>query len=88
LDVNEHLRLALQALEQGAAEARTLATRSTGEMRDRINRTMEEVLEHLEADSADPDPEDLIDRFDRQAKGIADDLRRVERLMKQRLGKE
>jgi predicted transcriptional regulator len=87
--MNEHLRRAVDALEQGAMEARALSYRSAEELRIRLSRTVEEVLEHLEADEeASQQPEDVIDRLDRQAKDIAEDLRRVDRLMRQRMGRE
>jgi hypothetical protein len=84
--MNEHLRRALQALETGAAEARELSGRSTDGVRRRLRATVEEVLNHLEEDASEP--EDVVGRLDRQAKDIAEDLRRAERLMKQRLGRE
>jgi hypothetical protein len=84
--MNEHLRRALDSLEIGAKEARDLSTRSTYDVRRRLRQTVEEVLDHLEKDSEQP--EDMMDGFDRQAKEIADDLRRAERLMKQRMGRD
>jgi ABC-type transporter Mla subunit MlaD len=84
--MNEHLRRALDALETGAAEARGLSARSTEGVRRRLQQTVEEVLEHLEKDSEEP--EDVMSSLDRQAKDIADDLRRAERLMKKRMGQE
>ncbi len=47
-----------------------------------------EVLEHLEADEQlrGPDPEDVMNRLERQSQDIAEDLRRVDRLMKRRMG--
>lgn len=84
--MNEHLRRALDSLEIGAREARDLSTRSTHDVRRRLRQTVEEVLVHLEKDSEQP--EDMMDGFDRQAKDIADDLRRAERLMKQRMGRD
>ena len=84
--MNEHLRRALDSLEIGAREARDLATGSTYDVRMRLRQTVEEVLDHLEKDSQQP--EDIMDGFDRQAKDIADDLRRAERLMKQRMGRD
>ena len=84
--MNEHLRRALDALETGAAEARELSARSTSGVRLRLQQTVEEVLDHLERDSEEP--EDMMSGFDRQAKDIADDLRRAERLMKQRMGRD
>jgi DNA topoisomerase IA len=84
--MNEHLRRALHALEAGAADARALSERSSEGVRQRIRATVEEVLDHLE--EAEGEPEDMMGHFDRQAKDIAEDLRRAERLMKQRTGRE
>jgi hypothetical protein len=88
--MSEHLRRALEALERGASEARVLSSRSAGELRGRLNRTVEEVLDHLEADTEEreAEPEDVMSRLDRQSKDIAEDLRRAERLMRQRMGQE
>jgi len=86
--MNEQLRMALEALERGAREARAASSRSAAELRDRLERAADEVLTHLEAEPAEAEPEELIGRLDRQARDIADDLRRVERLMKDRLGRE
>jgi hypothetical protein len=87
--MNEHLRRALESLERGAVEARAVSYRSAGELRRRLSETVEEVLTHLEEDeAAAEEPEDVIGRLDRQAQDIADDLRRVDRLMKERLGRE
>jgi hypothetical protein len=82
--VNEHLRRAISALEAGAADLSQASTRSAGQIRARLRRTVEEVLDHLEEDeqTREPDPEDIVSRLDRQAKDIAEDLRRVDRLMK------
>lgn len=84
--MNEHLRRALRALEAGAVEARELSSRSSDGVRKRLQQTVDEVLDHLERDSEEP--EDLMTGLDRQAKDIAEDLRRAERLMKQRMGRE
>ena len=86
--MNEHLRRAVAALEAGARELRGSSARSAGEIRGRLRRTVDEVLTHLEEDERvrDVEPEDIVGRLDRQSRDIADDLRRVERLMKQRTG--
>lgn len=88
--MNEHLRRAVDALESGAADVRGLSARSTSQLRSRLRRTVEEVLEHLEEDEQDAGfaEEDVVSRLDRQSRQIAEDLRRVERLMKQRMGDE
>jgi DNA invertase Pin-like site-specific DNA recombinase len=88
--MNEHLRRAINALESGASEVRELSSRSSSQARNRLRQTVEEVLEHLEADdqSAEPDPEDVVSRLDRKSREIAEDLRRIDRLMKRRTGQE
>jgi hypothetical protein len=84
--MNEHLKRAIEALEVGATEARDLSVRSTDAVRERVRTAVEEALTHLERDGEQS--EDVMSRLDRQSKDIADDLRRAERLMKQRLGRE
>jgi len=84
--MNEHLKRAIEALEVGATEARDLSMRSADAVRDRLRNAVDEALTHLERDSEQPD--DVMSHLDRQSKSIADDLRRAERLMKQRLGRE
>jgi cobalamin biosynthesis protein CbiD len=88
--MNEHLRHAMEALETGAADARRLSVESTAQVRARLRRTVEEVLEHLEADeeAAQPRADDIFSSLDRQSQSIAEDLRRAERLMKRRMGQE
>ena len=87
--MNENLRRAVEALEAGAAEARRLSAGPALHIRDRVKRAVEEALDHLEAESEAPDhPESVFDALDRQSKEIADDLRRAERLMKRRTGRE
>jgi uncharacterized protein YPO0396 len=80
--VNEHLRRAVKALETGANEVRGVSSRSVSEVRQRLRNTVEEVLQHLEAEKEE-EPTTMSD-LDRQSRDIAEDLRRVDRLMKQR----
>jgi len=87
--MNEHLRRAVQALEFGARDVRELSSTSTAQVRARLRGVVEEVLDHLEADEeASSEPEDVVSRLERQSQDIAEDLRRAERLMKQRMGRE
>jgi hypothetical protein len=72
--MNENLRRAVAAVE---AAART-----------RLEQTADDVLRWLEADQDTSEPESPIDRLDRQAQDIAEDLRRAERLMRERTGRE
>jgi cobalamin biosynthesis protein CbiD len=88
--MNEHLRRAMEALETGAVDARRLSAQSAAQVRNRLRRTVEEVLDHLEAEeqSGGVEPDDIFSSLDRQSQSIAEDLRRVERLMKRRMGQE
>jgi hypothetical protein len=88
--MNEHLRRALETIEAGAAEARERSLQSAAHVRASLRRTTEEVLRHLEEDARTPDAEsdELMSRLGRQSREIADDLRRVERLMRKRTGQE
>jgi RecJ-like exonuclease len=82
--LNEHLRRAIDALETGVTDLRALSGRSAPDVRRRLRRTVEEVLEHLEADEDGSAPEDIMSRLERQSRDIAEDLRRAERLMKKK----
>jgi hypothetical protein len=84
--VNENVRRAVEALETGASEARRLSALSGGRVRDRVQRAIDEALNHLEA--ADAEPESIFDSLDRQSREIAEDLRRAERLMRGRRGED
>lgn len=81
-EVNEYLRRAVEALEAGAREARGLRGAA---IRDQLRRTVEEVLDHLEADerARAGQPEDVVARLNRQSQDIAEDLRRADRLMRE-----
>jgi hypothetical protein len=84
--VNENLRRAVEALESGAAEVRALSVHSVASARARLRRALDDAEEHL-AREEEPDPEDVIGRLDRQSREIAEELRRVERLMRERSGR-
>jgi hypothetical protein len=84
--MNEHLRRAVEALQTGAAEMAE-GLHSADHIRSRLRRTAEEVLSHLEADARDREPEDIFSSLDRQSRDIAEDLRRAERLMRERTGR-
>lgn len=83
--MNEHLHRALEALQAGASELRSMSAASPSQIRERLRRTTEEVLEHLEAEA--DGPEGIVESLDRQSREIAEDLRRVDRLMNERLGR-
>lgn len=88
--MNDHLRRAMDALDAGANDLRRLSRGPAGHVRARLKSTVEEVLEHLEADqnARDEEPEDIFSALDRQSREIAEDLRRAEQLMKRRTGME
>jgi ABC-type transporter Mla subunit MlaD len=81
--MNGDLQRALAALYAGAAELRDTSSRSTAEIRAVLRQTAEEILDRLEQQESDA-PEDIFSTLDRQSKSIADDLRRAERLMRER----
>lgn len=84
--MNDNLRRAVEALENGAAEVRALSAHSLAEARTRLQRSIEEAHGFLQAERAQQseEPEDVMSRLDRQSRDIAEELRRVERLMRQR----
>ena len=86
--MNENLRRAVEALQSGASDVSRLSTRSASEVRARLRETVEEVLDHLEEDerARAGEPEHVMSKLDRQSKEIAEDLRRVDDLMKRRTG--
>lgn len=88
--MNEHLRKALHSLELGAADIRAVSMRSTTEIRSHLRRTAEEILDHLEAEerSDQVNHDEVMSRLDRQSRDIAEDLRRAERLMRERTGRD
>lgn len=88
--MSDHLRHALEALEAGASQVRRASFRSASEVRVHLRRTAEEILDHLEADerARQGSPEDLFDVLDRKSRDIAEDLRRAERLMRERTGQD
>jgi F0F1-type ATP synthase membrane subunit b/b' len=81
--VNESIRQALAALRSGAVDLRDTSTQSAEEIRARLRQTAEEILLRLEEDTSD-EPEDLFSSLDRQSRAIAEELRRAERLMRER----
>ncbi|MGH2442214.1 MAG: hypothetical protein ACRDFX_03500 [Chloroflexota bacterium] len=88
--MNDTVRKAIEALEAGAAEARSSSSRSVSEARARLHRAIREASSHLDGDPESelpPEPEDIISRLQRQSQDIAEDLRRVERLMHDRTGR-
>lgn len=83
--MNDDLARALDALRAGAADLRDTSVQSTAEIRARLRQTAEEILNRLEDEESD-EPEDIFTSLDRQSKSIAEDLRRAERLMRDRGG--
>ena len=88
--MNDNLRRALEALESGVREVRAMSARSASEARARIRQAMTEADQHLGPEVADDPPidDDIFAHLDRQSRDIADDLRRVEELMRKRTGRE
>ncbi|MGH2447435.1 MAG: hypothetical protein ACRDFS_02350, partial [Chloroflexota bacterium] len=84
-DMNEHLRAAVAALAAAAADIPHL--RDASAIRERLRSAVRQVDQELEADDA-PEGEDVIDDLRRKSLDIADDLRRADRLMRERLGRE
>jgi hypothetical protein len=58
---------------------------SPSQLRERLRTVSEHVLDILEGDD---EPEDVMSRLDRQSQDIADDLRRAQRLMRERGGQD
>ncbi len=83
--MDENLRRALAELQSGAEDLRMLAGRSPAEVRERLRQMAEVILERLEDEQVD-EPEDLFSALDRQSRSIAEDLRRADRLMRERTG--
>jgi cell division septum initiation protein DivIVA len=81
--VNENLRRALAALERAASELRDTSSHSSADIRARLRQAAEEILDRLDEDPEE-EPEDLFSSLDRQSKSIAEDLRRADRLMRER----
>ena len=88
--VNEFLRRAVDALASGAADVRDASFRSPTQVRRRLRQTVEEVLDHLEAEEehVGEEPENIMTKLERQSQDIAEDLRRADRLMKRRMGRD
>jgi hypothetical protein len=88
--MNENLRKAVEALHAGASDVKGISSRSASHIRDSLSRTVDNILSHLEAEqrAEEGDPEAVTSELDRKAKDIAEDLRRVERLMRDRQGRE
>jgi hypothetical protein len=86
--VNENLRRAVEALEAGAAEVRALSVHSVVRARARLRRALDDAESHLTEEELEPEPEDVVGRLDRQSREIAEELRRVERLMRERTGRQ
>lgn len=84
---HEHFRRVLETLEAGTADARALSAHSITRAAAHLRLAIDQALQHLEQHEAEAE-DDVISRLDRQAQDIADDLRRAERLMQQRTGRE
>jgi cell division FtsZ-interacting protein ZapD len=76
-----NLERAYELFQQAARELRETGQLSAHELRARLRQVSEQVLDLLERED---EPRDLIAELDRQARAIADDLRRVEELLKRK----
>ncbi len=84
--MNDNLRRALQAMEAGVDDVRDRSAGPASDIRRRLRRALAEAQAHLDTDEAEQatEPADVFSRLDRQSKDIAEDLRRIERLMRER----
>lgn len=65
-----------------ARDLESAATLTAGQLRAHLRGAAHAILDMLENDEDGSDDEDVMTTLDRQSKSIADDLRRVERLMR------
>lgn len=84
--MDENLKRALEALEGGAREARAAAAGPSWQLRALLRRAVEDVVARLEEETRaeEGSGDDIVSQLDRKSKGIADDLRRAERLMREK----
>lgn len=79
--MDDSLSRALDALRRCVDNVHAAATPQARRMH--LRQGAEEILRHLEDEA---EPEDLWSSLDRKSKDIAEDLRRAERLMRERSG--
>jgi len=88
--MNDYILGAVRSVLAAAAELPRLQSESA--VRARLRRLAEDILQRLDEEKpSTPSPpveDDVFDDLDRKSRDIADDLRRVDRLMKERLGQE
>jgi hypothetical protein len=83
------LERARQVFVQTASEIESSVSLSASQLRSRLRSAANSVLEMLGDEEEDAgDDEDVMSSLDRQSRSIAEELRRVERLMRQRTGDE
>lgn len=80
------LEQAYELFKRFASEVESAGSLSAEQLRIRLRRVSRRVLDLLE--SEDDKPEDTISGLQRQSEEIADDLRRVQRLMRDRAAQE
>jgi len=87
LRMNQYILGAVRSVMVAAAELPRLSSESA--VRARLRSLAEDILDRLdEGEQAAAPEETVISDLDRKSRDIAEDLRRVDRLMKERLGRE
>ena len=85
--MNQYILGAVRSVMAAAAELPHLSSENA--VRSRLRSLADDILTRLDEDQKAATPEEtLIGDLDRQSRDIAEDLRRVDRLMKERLGRE
>lgn len=83
--MDDRLRQAIAALREAAEDVPHLSDAAT--IRARLRLAADEILTNLEAET-ETEPEDVFSRLRHQSQDIAEDLRRADRLMKERTQRE
>lgn len=73
---------AAELLKRAARELEAAGSLTAEEVRVRLRSVAEGVLNLLDEDVTPDEPGDVLSRLERQSQEIAEDLRRVERLMR------
>ena len=86
--MNENMRRLLERLGSSSETIRHRTIQESTQVRDSVRRVAHEILDRLENQerSEAGDPAAIDNELDRKSKDIADDLRRVERLIRERKG--
>ncbi len=73
---------AYRAFKQAARDLEHAGALTAGQLRRQLRTVSEQVLGLLDEDEAVQGPDDVLSRLERQSRDIAEDLRRVDRLMR------